>query len=64
MTGWLTGRRALVVGAASGIGRAVVDAFLDEGARVAVLDRDEQKCSALSADSADRTALCSPALAP
>ena len=27
MTGWLNGKRALVVGAGSGIGRAVVDAF-------------------------------------
>ncbi|GAB2962177.1 3-(cis-5,6-dihydroxycyclohexa-1,3-dien-1-yl)propanoate dehydrogenase [Amycolatopsis acidiphila] len=49
MTGWLDGRRALVVGAGSGIGRAVVDAFLSEGARVAVLERDEAKCAKLSA---------------
>lgn len=48
MTGWLEGRRALVVGAGSGIGRAVVDAFLTEGARVAVLDRDAGKCAAIS----------------
>jgi NAD(P)-dependent dehydrogenase (short-subunit alcohol dehydrogenase family) len=48
MTGWLEGRRALVVGAGSGIGRAVVDAFLAEGARVAVLERDPDKCAALS----------------
>ncbi|MCW2582880.1 MAG: 2,3-dihydroxy-2,3-dihydrophenylpropionate dehydrogenase, partial [Klenkia sp.] len=46
-TGWLTDRRALVVGAGSGIGRAVVDAFLAEGARVAVLERDPDKCRAL-----------------
>ena len=45
--GWLEGRRALVVGAGSGIGRAVVDAFLAEGAQVAVLDRDLDKCRAL-----------------
>jgi phthalate 3,4-cis-dihydrodiol dehydrogenase len=48
VTGWLEGRRALVVGAGSGIGRAVVDAFLTEGARVAVLERDPDKCAALS----------------
>lgn len=48
MTGWLEGRRALVVGAGSGIGRAIVDAFLAEGARVAVLERDPDKCAALS----------------
>ncbi|MGV0625228.1 3-(cis-5,6-dihydroxycyclohexa-1,3-dien-1-yl)propanoate dehydrogenase [Mycolicibacter minnesotensis] len=47
MTGWLDGKRALVVGAGSGIGRAVVDAFLGEGAQVAVLERDPAKCAAL-----------------
>lgn len=47
MTGWLDGKRALVVGAGSGIGRAVVDAFLAEGAKVAVLERDPDKCDAL-----------------
>ncbi|GEL20635.1 3-(cis-5,6-dihydroxycyclohexa-1,3-dien-1-yl)propanoate dehydrogenase [Pseudonocardia asaccharolytica] len=50
MTGWLDGRRALVVGAGSGIGRAVVDAFRAEGARVAVLERDPAKCDTLAAE--------------
>jgi NAD(P)-dependent dehydrogenase (short-subunit alcohol dehydrogenase family) len=50
MSDWLTGRRALVVGAGSGIGRAVVDAFRSEGAQVAVLERDEAKCAKLSAE--------------
>ena len=40
MTGRLAGRRALLVGAGSGIGRAVADAFVDEGAAVAVLERN------------------------
>lgn len=48
MTRWLEGRRALLVGAGSGIGRAVLDAFLAEGAQVAVLERDEGKAHALS----------------
>jgi NAD(P)-dependent dehydrogenase (short-subunit alcohol dehydrogenase family) len=53
MTKWLEGQRALVVGAGSGIGRAVVDAFRAEGARVAVLERDSAKCQALSSELPD-----------
>jgi NAD(P)-dependent dehydrogenase (short-subunit alcohol dehydrogenase family) len=50
VSGWLEGRRALVVGAGSGIGRAVVDAFRAEGAQVAVLERDAAKCEKLAAE--------------
>ncbi|MFD1237372.1 3-(cis-5,6-dihydroxycyclohexa-1,3-dien-1-yl)propanoate dehydrogenase [Pseudonocardia benzenivorans] len=50
MSDWLPGRRALVVGAGSGIGRAVVDAFRAEGAQVAVLERDGAKCEKLAAE--------------
>jgi NAD(P)-dependent dehydrogenase (short-subunit alcohol dehydrogenase family) len=50
VSGWLEGRRALVVGAGSGIGRAVVDAFQAEGAQVAVLEKDEAKSRALRKD--------------
>ncbi len=40
--GLLEGRRALVTGGARGIGRAVVERFRREGARVAVLDVDAE----------------------
>jgi 3-oxoacyl-[acyl-carrier protein] reductase len=40
MSGDLNGRCALVTGAASGIGRAIAEAFLASGAEVVVLDRD------------------------
>jgi len=36
----LSGKRVLVTGGASGIGAAIVARFLEEGARVAVIDRD------------------------
>lgn len=47
MTRWLDGKRALIVGGGSGIGRATVDAFCVEGAKVAVLEHDADKCDAL-----------------
>ena len=45
--GWLDGKRALVAGAGSGIGRAVVHAFISEGARVGALERDPAKVTRL-----------------
>jgi NAD(P)-dependent dehydrogenase (short-subunit alcohol dehydrogenase family) len=48
--GWLEGRHALVVGGGSGIGRAVVAAYLTDGAQVAVLELDPDKCIALRAE--------------
>jgi len=48
--GWLDGKRALVAGAGSGIGRAVLSAFVSEGARVGALERDEAKATRLAAE--------------
>lgn len=48
--GRLEGRSALLIGGGSGIGRAVLDAFVAEGASVAVLEHDEAKCRALAED--------------
>jgi NAD(P)-dependent dehydrogenase (short-subunit alcohol dehydrogenase family) len=45
----LQNKRCLLVGAGSGIGRAVLDAFETEGAHVAVLERDPDKCASLRA---------------
>ena len=53
LMGWLDGKRALVAGAGSGIGRAVVAAFRAEGARVAALERDEAKAGQLAAELPD-----------
>ena len=48
--GWLDGKRALVVGAGSGIGRAVLEAFRAEGAQVAALELNEAKAERLAAE--------------
>lgn len=53
MGGLLAGKRALVVGGGSGIGRGVVVAFQREGARVAVLELSAAKCDLLRTEQPD-----------
>lgn len=47
--GRLAGRRILITGAASGIGRATAELFANEGARLALADRDESGAGAVAA---------------
>ncbi|MDT7599073.1 MAG: hypothetical protein QOK26_1150, partial [Pseudonocardiales bacterium] len=48
--GWLDGKAALVTGGASGLGRAIAERFVHEGARVLVVDRSHGKLEQLGAD--------------
>jgi 2,3-dihydroxy-2,3-dihydrophenylpropionate dehydrogenase len=51
--GWLDGQVALVTGGGSGIGRAVVARFVEEGARVGVMDRVASRTEQLRAEFGD-----------
>jgi len=52
--GWLDDHTVLVTGAGSGLGRAIVERFVDEGARIGVLEIDPSKAADLEADFGDR----------
>lgn len=51
--GRLDGDVALITGGASGLGRAVVDRFIEEGAKVAVFDKSEDRLTDLAATHGD-----------
>ena len=46
----LKGKRALITAGAAGIGRAIADTFVKNGARVQVCDVDEKALSSLAKD--------------
>ena len=52
--GWLDGQVALVTGGGSGIGRAVVERYVEEGARVAVMDRAAGRAEELRHEFGDK----------
>jgi len=51
--GWLEGEVALVTGGASGIGRAVVRRYVREGAKVCVVDVDEERLATIGEELGD-----------
>ncbi|MDR3080092.1 MAG: 3-(cis-5,6-dihydroxycyclohexa-1,3-dien-1-yl)propanoate dehydrogenase [Streptomyces sp.] len=51
--GWLEGHAALITGGGSGIGRAVAERFLAEGASVTILGRDQDRLDEVVRSAAD-----------
>lgn len=56
--GWLNGNVALITGAGSGMGRALVDRFVTEGANVVAVDRNAERLEQVAADFGPRVAIC------
>jgi 2,3-dihydroxy-2,3-dihydrophenylpropionate dehydrogenase len=50
LMGWLEGKSALITGGGSGLGRAIAERFVHEGANVTVMDRSKDKLDKLRAD--------------
>src|SRR3954451_14764969 len=62
--GWLDGQVVLVTGGGSGIGRAIVARFIEEGARVGVMERLATRAKQLRAEFGDKIVVLPAMLRP